>query len=98
MSEPQTSRAHKPKPTSVLIELEPIFQENAPKALANTQLRRNMGKATQTIRGKRANVVNELSDWEALREAGRNDSRRSTKTHQCTNVPCGQGQTLTLCD
>jgi len=62
---------HKPKPTSVLIELEPKFEQNAPAALANTQLRRNMGKATQTIRAKRANVVGELADWEELREAGR---------------------------
>ncbi len=81
MSEPQTSRAHKPQPTSVLIELEPIFQENAPKALANTQLRRNMGKATQTIRAKRANVVNELPDWEELREAG-----RAIKAHTLQNL------------
>jgi L-lactate dehydrogenase complex protein LldF len=58
-------------PQSVLIELQPIFEKNAPKALANTQLRRNMAKATQTIRGKRAAVVGEMSDWEALREAGR---------------------------
>ena len=61
----------KPKPTSVLIELEPNFERNAPAALANTQLRRNMGKATQTIRAKRATVVGELPDWEDLREAGR---------------------------
>ena len=61
----------KPTPTSVLIELEPKFEQNAPAALANTQLRRNMGKATQTIRAKRANVVGELPDWEELREAGR---------------------------
>ncbi len=60
-----------PKPTSVLIELEPDFGRNASVALANTQLRRNMGKATQTIRAKRANVVSELPDWEELREAGR---------------------------
>ena len=66
----------KPTPTSVLIELEPKFERNAPAALANTQLRRNMGKATQTIRGKRANVVGELRDWEELREAG-----RATKAH-----------------
>jgi len=61
----------KQEPTSVLIELEPIFERNASKALANTQLRRNMGKATQTIRNKRDNVVSELDDWETLREAGR---------------------------
>jgi L-lactate dehydrogenase complex protein LldF len=47
------------------------FEEAAKVALANTQLRRNMGKATQTIRGKRRSVVEELPDWEALREAGR---------------------------
>ncbi len=47
------------------------FQKAAKAALEDTQLRRNMGKATQTIRAKRAKVVGELSDWEALREAGR---------------------------
>lgn len=50
---------------------ERTFQQGARIALANTQLRRNMGKATSTIRAKRANVVGELADWEALREAGR---------------------------
>jgi L-lactate dehydrogenase complex protein LldF len=49
----------------------PTFQAGAKVALANAQLRRNMGKATSTIRAKRANVVGELADWEALREAGR---------------------------
>jgi len=47
------------------------FEEAAKVALANTQLRRNMGKATQTIRDKRRSVVEELPDWQALREAGR---------------------------
>lgn len=47
------------------------FPEAARIALENTQLRRNMGKATQTIRAKRAAAVGELPDWEALREAGR---------------------------
>ncbi len=47
------------------------FQDSAKVALGNAQLRRNMGKATQTIRAKRAAVVDELPDWEALREAGR---------------------------
>ncbi len=59
------------KPHSVLIELEPKFERNAPKALANPQLRRNMGKATQTIRAKRAAVIGELADWEGLRETAR---------------------------
>jgi L-lactate dehydrogenase complex protein LldF len=47
------------------------FQQGARLALANPQLRRNLGKATSTIRAKRANVVGEVPDWEALREAGR---------------------------
>jgi L-lactate dehydrogenase complex protein LldF len=36
----------------------------------DTQLRRNLGKATTTIRAKRASVVAELPDWEELRAAG----------------------------
>jgi L-lactate dehydrogenase complex protein LldF len=47
------------------------FPVAARRALADTQLRRNLGKATATIRAKRAAVVGELADWEALREAGR---------------------------
>jgi L-lactate dehydrogenase complex protein LldF len=47
------------------------FQDPAKLALADAQLRHNMGKATQTIRAKRARVIQELPDWEALREAGR---------------------------
>ncbi|MBM4411941.1 MAG: iron-sulfur cluster-binding protein [Chloroflexi bacterium] len=58
------------KPDSVIIELSPRFEVGAKKALQNTQLRRNMGKATQTIRAKRSAVVDEKSDWQALREAG----------------------------
>src|SRR5579871_2553091 len=50
---------------------EHTFQQDAHIALANTQLRRNLGKATSVIRSKRGNVVGELPDWEALREAGR---------------------------
>jgi L-lactate dehydrogenase complex protein LldF len=46
------------------------FPAAAPANLANSQLRRNLGKATRTIRGKRAEVVSELPDWEALRDAG----------------------------
>ncbi len=62
-------------PTSATI----TFQESAKTALANTQLRRNMGKATQTIRAKRATVVGELPDWEALREAGRAIKERTLR-------------------
>lgn len=46
------------------------FETAAKAAVSNTQLRRNLGKATTTIRGKRAAVVNELADWEELRTAG----------------------------
>ena len=38
--------------------------------LSNQQLRNNIGHATATIRDKRSEVVAELDDWEALREAG----------------------------
>jgi L-lactate dehydrogenase complex protein LldF len=48
----------------------PMFPQAAKAALANSQLRRNLGKATSTIRAKRAAVVGELPDWEALRDAG----------------------------
>ena len=46
------------------------FPVAARRALADSQLRRNLGKATRTIRAKRAAVVGELPDWEALRDAG----------------------------
>ena len=49
---------------------EESFPEAARTALANTQLRRNIGHATQTIRARRAEVVSELPDWEELRRAG----------------------------
>jgi L-lactate dehydrogenase complex protein LldF len=46
------------------------FPDAARGALADSQLRRNLGHATRTIRNKRANVVGELDDWEQLRLAG----------------------------
>ncbi len=46
------------------------FPEAARVALADPQLRRNLGSATATIRDKRAKVVAELSDWAQLRDAG----------------------------
>jgi L-lactate dehydrogenase complex protein LldF len=46
------------------------FPAAAAETLANAQLRRNLGKATSTIRAKRARTVAELPDWEALRDAG----------------------------
>ena len=47
------------------------FPDAARRALADTQLRRNIGRATTTIRAKRTAVVREVPDWEELREAGR---------------------------
>lgn len=49
----------------------PTFQSTAKQALGNAQLRRNLRKATHTIRDKRTRVVEEMPDWEELREAGR---------------------------
>jgi L-lactate dehydrogenase complex protein LldF len=49
----------------------PDFPEAAKTSLGNAQLRRNVRHATDVIRGKRALVVNEMDDWQALREAGR---------------------------
>jgi L-lactate dehydrogenase complex protein LldF len=46
------------------------FPVAARAALADAQLRRNLGHATATIRAKRAAVVGELDDWEELRAAG----------------------------
>jgi L-lactate dehydrogenase complex protein LldF len=46
------------------------FPDAAARAVADPQLRRNLGKATATIRGKRAGVVAELPDWQELRAAG----------------------------
>ncbi|MEU8327511.1 lactate utilization protein B [Micromonospora sp. NPDC048839] len=46
------------------------FPTAAKPAVADTQLRANLHRATRTIRGKRARVVDEVPDWEALRDAG----------------------------
>jgi L-lactate dehydrogenase complex protein LldF len=46
------------------------FPAAAREALADAQLRRNLDKATSTIRAKRAAMVEEVPDWEALRDAG----------------------------
>ena len=50
---------------------EESFPAAARHELRNQQLRRNLGNATATIRAKRAHVVDEVVDWEGLREAGR---------------------------
>jgi len=45
----------------------PPFPVAAREALSDAQLRRNLARATGTIRAKRAAVVAEVGDWEALR-------------------------------
>ncbi|MGZ6706304.1 MAG: LutB/LldF family L-lactate oxidation iron-sulfur protein [Solirubrobacteraceae bacterium] len=46
------------------------FPAAARRELADSQLRHNLGHATRTIRDKRARVVAEVDDWQALRDAG----------------------------
>lgn len=48
----------------------PKFQRRARVELGKAQQRRNLRTATHTIRAKRAAVVGEVEDWEALREQG----------------------------
>jgi L-lactate dehydrogenase complex protein LldF len=48
----------------------PTFEQSARVSLADTQMRNNLGNATRTIREKRKIAVEEMPDWEALREAG----------------------------
>jgi L-lactate dehydrogenase complex protein LldF len=52
------------------------FATSARAALADTQLRRNLAVATHTIQERRARVVGERPDWEALRDAGEAIKRR----------------------
>lgn len=49
---------------------ERTFPQAARDELRNEQLRRNLGRATHTIRAKRIAVTGELPDWEELRDAG----------------------------
>jgi L-lactate dehydrogenase complex protein LldF len=49
---------------------DPPFPENARQAVNDAQLRRNLRKATTTIRERRANLIEEMSDWQQLRTAG----------------------------
>jgi L-lactate dehydrogenase complex protein LldF len=53
------------------------FTESAKVELRNPQLRRNLRRATTTIRAKRAAVVAEVDEWEELREAGRRIKRQA---------------------
>ena len=59
----------------------PSFPEAARKAVADTQLRRNLTHATHTIRAKRAGAVAELGDWAELRQAA-----KAIKDHTLANL------------
>jgi L-lactate dehydrogenase complex protein LldF len=56
------------------------FPAAAKVTLRDAQLRRNLGKATATIRAKRAGAVAELPDWQDLRAAGEAIKRRAMAT------------------
>ena len=58
----------------------PKFPSAAKEALGNTQQRRNLAHATHIIRDKRARVVAEVDQWEALRQAGA-DAKDEMMTH-----------------
>jgi len=55
----------------VYLGAQPSFPDASRSALKDDQLRSNLRNATSTIRAKRAAVVAERTDWEALRDAGR---------------------------
>jgi L-lactate dehydrogenase complex protein LldF len=57
----------------------PAFPDAARATLTDAQLRRNLRKATGTIRDKRTAAVAELDDWEALRDAGAALKRRTAR-------------------
>jgi L-lactate dehydrogenase complex protein LldF len=57
----------------------PHFEVSARESLSDSQLRRNLGKATRTIREKRAAVVGEMPDWEELRETGHALKKRTMR-------------------
>lgn len=58
------------------------FPKNAHIELNNVTQRRNLTKATTTIRNKRQAVIDEIDDWEALREAG-----STTKRYVMAHLP-----------
>lgn len=53
------------------------FREAADETLRKTQMRRNLSYATGVIRNKRNQRVEEMPDWEELREAASNIKRRT---------------------
>ena len=58
------------------------FPHAARTALGDAQLRRNLHHATTTIRAKSARVIDELPDWQRLRDAG-----SALKAYTMANLP-----------
>jgi len=58
----------------------PKFQVAAKALMGDSQLRKNVRHATNVIQAKRARVVEEMPDWQELREAGK-QIRRHTMAH-----------------
>ena len=58
----------------------PAFPIAARAAMGDAQLRKNVRHATDVIQAKRARVVDEMPDWQALREAGK-QIRQHTMQH-----------------
>ncbi len=58
----------------------PKFPMAAQAAMGDSQLRKNVRHATEVIQAKRARVVGEMPDWQALREAGK-QIRKHTMEH-----------------
>ncbi|MEU6486920.1 lactate utilization protein B [Streptomyces sp. NPDC046887] len=57
----------------------PTFPEAARSAVADPVLRANLRHATHTIRAKRERAVAELTDWEQLRQAGKEIKDRTLR-------------------
>lgn len=60
----------------------PAFPIAARAMVGNTQLRKNVRHATDVIQARRARVVGEMPDWQALRDAG-----ASVRAHTMQNLP-----------
>jgi L-lactate dehydrogenase complex protein LldF len=58
----------------------PTFPMAAKTMMGDTQLRKNVRHATDVIQAKRARVVNEMPDWQELRESGK-QIRQHTMEH-----------------
>jgi L-lactate dehydrogenase complex protein LldF len=58
----------------------PKFQVAAKTLMGDSQLRKNVKHATKVIQTKRARVVDEMPDWQQLRESGK-EIRRHTMQH-----------------